>query len=197
MEFCRRHACRYSREVTTFKIKDPAHEPAILQGARRVRYLKLIALFKIAKGVLLLVLGISLLFLNARTSWMDAISNWTADEILLKHSKAVSYLLHKLQSVLAGGTLRATGFLAIFYTAILFTEGIGVYMQQRWAEFLMIFATATLIPIEIRHFWHRPGLVSALILLANCFIVWFLYAVLKRDKAKAHATQPRELVETR
>jgi len=37
----------------------PAHEPAILQGPRRVRYLKLIALFKIAKGVLLLLLGVS------------------------------------------------------------------------------------------------------------------------------------------
>jgi len=32
----------------------PAHELAILQGARRVRYLKLIALFKIGKGALLL-----------------------------------------------------------------------------------------------------------------------------------------------
>jgi uncharacterized membrane protein (DUF2068 family) len=177
-------------------MNEPAHEPAILHGARRVRYLKLIALFKIAKGVLLLVLGVSLLFLNARTRWLDALSSWTADEILLEHSKAVSYLLHKLQSILAGGTLRATGFLALFYTAVLFTEGIGVYMQQRWAEFLMIFATATLIPIEIRHLWHRPGLVSALILLANCFIVWFLYAVLKRDKAKAHVAPPRVLVET-
>jgi uncharacterized membrane protein (DUF2068 family) len=171
------------------------HEPAILHGARRVRYLKLIALFKIGKGVLLLVLGVSLLFLNARTRWMDALSNWTADEILLEHSKTVSYLLHKLQAVLAGGTLRATGFLALFYTAILFTEGIGVYMQQRWAEFLMIFATAALIPIEVRHLWHRPGLVGALILVANCFIVWFLYAVIKRDKAKPHAVRPRELVE--
>jgi uncharacterized membrane protein (DUF2068 family) len=177
-------------------MKDPAHELAILRGARRVRYLKLIALFKIAKGVLLLVLGVSLLFLDARTRWLDAFSNWIADEILLEHSKAVAYLLHKLQAVLAGGTLRATGFLALFYTAILFTEGIGVYMQQRWAEFLMVFATATLIPIEIRHLWHRPGLVGALILLANCFIVWFLYRVLKRDKPKAHAVQPSELAET-
>jgi uncharacterized membrane protein (DUF2068 family) len=171
------------------------HEPAILQGARRVRYLKLIALFKIAKGTLLL--GVSLLFLNARTRWMDALSNWIADEILLEHSRAVAYLLHKLQAVLAGGMLRATGLLALFYSAILFTEGIGVYMQQRWAELLMIFATAGLIPIEVRHLWHRPGLVSALILLANCFIVWFLYSVLKRDKAKAHIAQPRELVESR
>ncbi len=174
----------------------PAHEPAILQGARRVRYLKLIALFKIGKGVLLLVVAVSVLFLNARTRWMDALSNWTADQILLEHSKAVTYLLHRLQAVLAGGMLRATGFLALFYSAVLFTEGIGVYMQQRWAELLMIFATAGLIPIEVRHLWHRPGLVSALILLANCFIVWFLYRVLKRDKATAHAPRPRELVET-
>ena len=174
----------------------PAHEPAILQGTRRVRYLRLIAIFKIAKGLLLLVLGVSLLFLNARTRWMDALSSWTADEILLEHSKGIAYLLHKLQAVLAGGTLRATGFLALFYTAVLFTEGIGVYMQQRWAELLMIFATATLIPLEVRHLWHRPGLVGVLILLANCFIVWFLYRVLKRDKAKAHVAPPRVLVET-
>jgi uncharacterized membrane protein (DUF2068 family) len=178
-------------------VNKPGHEPAILQCTRRVRYLRLIAIFKIAKGILLLVVGVSLLFLNARTRWMDALSNWAADEILLKHSKPIAFLLHKLQAMLAGGTLRATGFLALFYTTILFTEGIGVYMQQRWAEFLMIFATATLIPIEIRHLWHHPGLVGVLILLANCFIVWFLYRVLKRDKVKAHVAQPRELAETR
>ena len=182
--------------MADLRTKNPAHhEPAILQGARRVRYLKLIALFKIAKGLLLLVLGVSLLFLNARTRWMDALSNWTADEILLEHSKAVAYLLHKLQALLAG--LRATGLLALFYAAVLFTEGIGVYLQKRWAEWLMIIATGSLIPIEVRHLWHRPGLVGALILLVNCFIVWFLYRVLKPDKPKPHAPQPRELVEIR
>src|SRR5438067_9756200 len=173
----------------------PAHEPAILQEPRRHRYLKLIALFKIGKGVLLLLLGVSLLFLNARTRWMDAISDWTADEILLEHSKAVTYLLNKLQAVLAGGTLRATGFLALFYTAVLFTEGIGVYMQQRWAELLMIFATAALIPLEVRHLWHRPSLVAVLILAVNCFIVWFLYFVLKRKPSAQPAQAEREMAE--
>ena len=173
-----------------------AHEPAILQEPRRHRYLKLIALFKIGKGVLLLLLGVSLLFLNARTRWIDAISDWTADEILLEHSKGVAFLLHKLQAVLAGGALRATGLLALFYSAVLFTEGIGVYMEQRWAELLMIFATGALIPFEVRHLWHRPGLVGVLILLANCFIVWFLYRVLKRDKRPAYSPSRRELVET-
>ena len=177
-------------------MSNPAHVPAILQEPRRHRYLKLIALFKIGKGVLLLLLGVSLLFLNARARWMDAISDWTADEILLEHSKAVAYLLHRLQAVLEGGALRATGLLALFYSAVLFTEGIGVYMEQRWAELLMIFATAALIPFEIRHIWHRPGLVGVLILLANCFIVWFLYRVLKRDKPKPQVARSRELVET-
>jgi uncharacterized membrane protein (DUF2068 family) len=183
--------------VADLRTKNPAHhEPAILQGARRVRYLKLIALFKIGKGVLLLLLGVSLLFVNARTRWIAGLSDWTADEILLEHSRAVTYLLNKLQAVLADGILRATGLLALFYSAILFTEGIGVYMQQRWAELLMVFATAALIPIEVRNLWHRPGLVGALILLANCFIVWFLYLVLKRDKPHARTPARRELVET-
>jgi uncharacterized membrane protein (DUF2068 family) len=174
----------------------PAHEPAILQEPRRHRYLKLIALFKIGKGVLLLLLGVSLLFLNTRTRWMDAMSNWTADEILMEHSRAVDYLLNKLQAMLAGGTLRPTGFLALFYTAVLLTEGIGVYLEQRWAELLMIVATAALIPLEVRHIWHHPGVVGLIILLANCFIVWFLYRVLKRDKTKPQVAKPRELVET-
>jgi uncharacterized membrane protein (DUF2068 family) len=105
--------------------------------------------------VLLLLLGVSLLFLNARTRWMDALSDWTADEILLEHSRAVAYVLHKLQAVLAGGTLHAAGLLALFYTAVLFTEGIGVYMQQRWAEFLMIFATTAFIPSK----YATPGII--------------------------------------
>jgi hypothetical protein len=58
----------------------------------------------------------SLLFLNARTRWMYALSDWTADEILMKHSTAVNYLLNDLQAMLADGLLRGTGFLALLYT---------------------------------------------------------------------------------
>jgi uncharacterized membrane protein (DUF2068 family) len=111
----------------------------------------------------------------------------------LEHSKPVAFLLHKLQVVLQGGALRATGFLALFYTAVLFTEGIGVYMEQRWAELLMIFATATLIPLEVRHIWHRPSLAAVVILIVNCFIVWFLYFVLRRKPNSMAPAIEREL----
>jgi uncharacterized membrane protein (DUF2068 family) len=166
----------------------------ILRPQNRVRYLKLIALFKIAKGLLLLVLGVSILFLGSRAVWMDNLSDWAADEILLKHSKVVHYLLNRLQDILAGGgVFRATAFLSLFYSAVLFTEGIGVYLQKRWAELLMVFATGALIPLELRHIFHRPSIGAGIILAANCFIVWFLYRVLKREPAQA-PIQPREVV---
>ena len=156
--------------------------PVILRAPYRVRYLKLIAIFKMFKGALLFALGFSLLFLNSRPIWLDQISDWADDKILLAHSKAILFLLNKLQDILAGGQLRATGMLALFYCAVLFTEGIGVYLQKRWAELLMVFATAALIPLEVRHVWHRPSVAAFVILGVNCFIVWFLYRVLKREK---------------
>jgi uncharacterized membrane protein (DUF2068 family) len=143
------------------------------------------------------IFGISILFLNARDIWMDKISDWIDAEILLGHSRVVIFLLNKLQDVLAGEKLRAAGFLMLFYCAVLLTEGIGVYLQQRWAEFLMIFATGALIPLEVRHLLHRPSVGAAVIVLANCFIVWFLFRVLRREKVEHRLLEPKELLETR
>jgi uncharacterized membrane protein (DUF2068 family) len=194
----KRHRCGVRQIGARLRVSHPTADLKILRPQNRVRYLKLIALFKIGKGLLLLILGISILFLNSRAVWMDNLSDWVADEILLKHSKVVHYLLNRLQALLAGGGIfRATAFLSLFYSAVLFTEGIGVYLQKRWAEFLMVFATAALIPVELRHIFHRPSIAAGIILAANCFIVWFLYRVLKREPAEA-PTQPREVVaETR
>src|ERR1700719_631603 len=169
-------------------MSDPAHVPAIVQGRRGVRYLKIIALFKIIKGLLLFLLGFSLLFLNYRPGWLDQISDWADDQLLLAHSKYVIFLLNKLQAALSGGALRATGTLALIYCGVLFTEGVGVYLQKRWAEFLMIFATAALIPLEIHHIWVKPSFGAAVVLAVNCFIVWFLYLVLRRQPR--HAPMP-------
>jgi len=171
-------------------MSDSKPVPAILRRPQRVRYLKLIAVFKMMKGALLLVLGFSLLFVTSRPAWLDQISDWADDKILLAHSRAVLFLLNKLQDILAGGQLHATGLLALFYCGVLFTEGIGVYLQKRWAELLMVFATAALIPVEVRHIWYRPSIAAFVILIANCFIVWFLYRVLKRETP--HATRPVE-----
>src|SRR5207245_8885614 len=113
---------------------DPAHVPAILREPRRHRYLKVIALFKIFKGILLFLLGFSLLFLNSRPVWLDQISDWADDELLLAHSKTIIFLLKTLQDILAGGALPATGFLALFRCSAVFSGGLGVDTLIVWAE---------------------------------------------------------------
>jgi uncharacterized membrane protein (DUF2068 family) len=167
--------------------------PKILQKHYRVRYLKLIAIFKILKGLFLLSLGVSLIFLNSRTRWMDSISGWATDELLVVHSKTLHYLLNQLQNALTGGHLRATGVLSLFYAGVLFVEGIGVYMQKRWAEWLMVIATSALIPLEIHHLFVKPSVAALVILIVNCFIVWFLYRVLRRERPRPHATVQPEM----
>jgi uncharacterized membrane protein (DUF2068 family) len=171
-------------------------EPRILRPQTRVRYLKLIAVFKIGKGLLLLFFGLSVLVLNSRPAWIDAVSDWVDDEALVVHGWAAHFLLTWLQRVLEGGTLHPAAVIALFYAAVLFTEGIGVYLQQRWAEFLMIIATAALIPLEVRHLFFRPSVVVAVILLANCFIVWFLYRVLRREPSHVRRAPVAAVVET-
>ncbi|PZR79136.1 MAG: hypothetical protein DLM52_01580, partial [Chthoniobacterales bacterium] len=83
----------------------PGTERKLLSEKTRVRYLKLIAIFKIAKGVLLLCFGLSVLLLNSRPAWVDAVSDWIDDEALVVHGKAAHFILVRLQEVLAGGAL--------------------------------------------------------------------------------------------
>ena len=135
-----------------------ATEPRILRPQTRVRYLKIIALFKIGKGILLLCFGLSVFVLNSRPAWVDAVSDWIDDEALVVHGKAAHFLLTRLQEVLQSDTLYAAAVVALFYAAVLFTEGIGVSFQKRWAEFLMIIATAALIPLEVRHLLVQPSI---------------------------------------
>ena len=172
----------------------------MLQPRRRARYLKIIAVFKIVQGLLLFCIGISLLFLHSRVRWLDAISDWVDGELMVVHSRAVLYLLSRLQDVVAGGLLRVTGWVALFFAAVLCTEGFGVYLQQRWAELLMVVATAAFIPFEVRHAWLHPNAVAVLILLVNCFIVWFVYRVLRRERREersAAVAQEDAVLETR
>ncbi len=176
-----------------------ADPPKTLRPKKSVRYLKLIAIFKILNGLLLVVLGFSLLFITSRTGWLDAISAWADEELLLTHSRPVLFLLNKLQGALVNGQLRAPAFLALFYAVLLFVEGFGVYFQKRWAELLMVVATGALIPLEVRQLWQRPSIVTAVILAINCFIVWFVYRVLRGDTSHptSVAAPVPEVTETR
>ncbi|MDQ3199807.1 MAG: DUF2127 domain-containing protein [Verrucomicrobiota bacterium] len=166
-------------------MSEQAPIPKMLRPRRRARYLKIIAIFKILQGVILLAIGISLLFLHSRTVWLDGISDWVDGKLMVAHSRTMLFFLNRIQDVVTGGLLQLTGVIALFTAAVLCTVGIGVYFQKHWAELLLVMATAALVPFEIRHAIFHPGAVVFIILAVNCCIVWYLYRVLRRERREA------------
>jgi uncharacterized membrane protein (DUF2068 family) len=75
------------------------------------------------------------------------------------------------------------------YAAIFAVEGIGLWMEKRWAEWLTTIITASLIPLEGWEFFFRPTIGKVLILLANMAVVGYLIWHV-RSKSKREASQP-------
>jgi uncharacterized membrane protein (DUF2068 family) len=91
----------------------------------------------------------------------------------LEHD-VVTWVLHWL-SGLSESKIHALRFVTFTYAAVFAVEGIGLWMQKRWAEWLTTIITASLIPLEVWEFAHRPNLGKAAVVIANVVIVAYLF----------------------
>ncbi len=148
------------------------------------RALHLIAAFKMFKGVILLATAIAFLFLDQRSQLLNSLILWTDDQLMFMHSKLVMWLLNRTEVLLQSTDFRTTGIAALMYSALLFTEGYGVWKGMRWAEWLMVLGTASLIPLEVMHFIHKPSFLKVLVICANAAIVIYLFLTLRRQRAQ-------------
>jgi uncharacterized membrane protein (DUF2068 family) len=81
---------------------------------------------------------------------------------------------HKLEEIGAG---------SFFYSALLLTEGIGLFLRKRWAEYFTIIVTGSFIPLEIYELTRKYSLTKIVILLGNIAIVVYLaIRVVKKQK---------------
>jgi uncharacterized membrane protein (DUF2068 family) len=60
------------------------------------------------------------------------------------------------------------------YAGVFAVEGVGLWMQKRWAEWLTTIITASLMPLEAWEIILRPTIGKVLILLANAAVVAYL-----------------------
>lgn len=60
------------------------------------------------------------------------------------------------------------------YSAIYLIEGIGLWYDRPWAEWLVVIATGLFVPLEAEHLWHHPSLGTGLVLTINLAVVVFL-----------------------
>jgi uncharacterized membrane protein (DUF2068 family) len=152
--------------------------------------LLLIGSFKLLLAFLLLSVSIGLFTIINReladeirvviTNWQmktaSEIANWFLSLLLSVH-------IEEIKRVGAG---------TIFYSGLLLVEGVGLLMRKRWAEYLTIIVTGSLIPLEIRKMVSSINLVEVVVLLINtAILVYLIYILLRgyrRSKRSTRAT---------
>lgn len=149
------------------------------------RGLLYIALFKLFKGVLLVIAGVGALRLLHRDV-AEIVMHWIEMLRVDPDSRFIHALLgkalvmddHKLKEISAG---------TFFYAALLLTEGIGLLKRKHWAEYFTIITTAVFIPLEIYEIIERVSAAKFVVLGVNVAIVWYLAAKVMQDRRRAQA----------
>jgi len=141
------------------------------------RGLMLIAAFKLLKGLALLAVGVAVQVLAHREA-IEA-QNWADLFRVDPHNHYLHSLIEKIPDV-DPNKLRAISFGTFVYSALFLTEGVGLFLRKRWAEFLTIISTAGLIPLEVYELFHHPTFLKVLLLLVNIAIVAYLIFEIRR-----------------
>jgi uncharacterized membrane protein (DUF2068 family) len=135
--------------------------------------------FKLTMGLLLAVVATGILSL-IHEDVADVVEHWVSMLRFDPENRHIASLLEKLDLV-EDRQLKQIGGLTFVYSALLLTEGVGLLMKKRWAEFLTVIATGSFIPMEIHEVIKRFGFGRLTILIINVGIVWFLIRTLKRQ----------------
>jgi uncharacterized membrane protein (DUF2068 family) len=138
----------------------------------RFGVLRTIALYKLVKVVLLL--GVAYGELRLRDASLAAkLLSWAQARPYGLEHRIVTQLLEWF-SGLSVTRIHAMQLVTLAYAAVFAVEGVGLWMQKRWAEWLTVIITASLIPLEAWEIFYRPTVGKALILLANAAVVAYL-----------------------
>jgi len=142
------------------------------------RGLRLIAAFKLLKGVALLALGVGALNLLHKDV-AAIVVHWINIFQVDPHSHYMQLLLAKL-SILDDRRLKELSVGTFIYAAIFLTEGVGLGLGKRWAEYLTIISTASLLPLEVYELARHASVGKVLALVINLAVVAYLVFELRR-----------------
>jgi len=111
------------------------------------RTLLAIALFKLVKGILLIAVGIGA-FKLLHKDVAQTLSHWIDVLRVDPDNRFIHGLLTRAFSI-SPAQLKATSIGTFMYAALLLTEGTGLLLRKRWAEYFTIVTTGGLVPLEL------------------------------------------------
>jgi uncharacterized membrane protein (DUF2068 family) len=138
--------------------------------------LRVIALIKVAKGLLLT--GIAFGFFRSINHDLGETMRKVAFHLRIDpENRIFRVVLEKVANV-SPKTLRTFGVISLLFAAELFAEGVGLWLNQAWAKYLVVVATAVFIPEEIRACilgfrWEKLGILG-INLAVLLYVVWVL-----------------------
>jgi len=146
------------------------------------RGLRLIAAFKLFKGLVLFAVGIGAVKLLHKDVAFE-VERW-AD--LFRVDPNNHYIHHLLErfSILDDRKLKELGVGTFFYSALLLTEGTGLLLAKRWAEYFTIIVTSSFMPPEIYELTKRASWARLVVLILNIIVVAYLVIELRRNHKK-------------
>ncbi len=157
-----------------------------LQKAQR-NLLRAVASFEFAKGILVLLIGLSALLLVHRDAWVIAESLLALLHISTDRHSAQLFL--DLADNLTDARLWAAAQLAFTYSALRFAEAYGLWRQRTWAEWLAFGSGTLLLPLEIRVLFRGITFLRSAMLVANLAIVLYMFFLLRAGRRRRRELQ--------
>ncbi len=128
--------------------------------------IRAIALFRLAKALLLIVAGFAILEM-LRPTVAARVQAWAA-------ALPLAGRRHLQLLTPAASHIELAAAITFAYAALFLTEGVGLWMEKTWAEYLTIIATSSFIPFEMWEVLKKTTTFRSMILAANIAIVMYL-----------------------
>lgn len=138
----------------------------------------LIAAFKLLKGLALLAVAIGALRLLHKDVAALA-DHWINAFRVDPHNRYIHWLLAKLPLV-DDRKLKELSVGTFIYSAVFLTEGIGLALHKRWAEYFTVITTSSFLPLEVYELIHHATIAKGLALAINIAVVVYLVRELRR-----------------
>jgi uncharacterized membrane protein (DUF2068 family) len=139
---------------------------------RHNTWLILIAVFKLSQALLFVVIGVGALRLLHQDVG-DVLAR-LADHLRFNpESKFVNFILDKA-ALLDDRILRRIGAVVFVYAALDMVEGIGLYLEKTWAEYLTLAITASFLPLEIFELIRKLTWVRVSLFAVNALVFFYL-----------------------
>jgi uncharacterized membrane protein (DUF2068 family) len=139
--------------------------------------IRLIALFKLVKALLLIAVGVGALSLRHHDG---ALAGWIHALVFDPHGR----LFHEAVEKISGLDTRQLAGIAVgsmVYAAVFLVEGVGLMLRRGWAEVLTTVITISFLPLEIYELIKHESWMKVGVILVNALIVVYLVRRLRRE----------------